>query len=75
MRYTFDDLCRLERTMRSASIGLRAVGVTKETKDDLVSLEYILSVVRQAGQTLSQPDATEEDKESAMACFYDGLFR
>lgn len=75
MKFTFDQLCKLEQTMSRASSGLRAVGVDKETAGNLRSLEYILSVVRQSGQTLADPAATEEDKASAMACFYDGLFR
>lgn len=75
MGYTFEQLCRFERTMRSASCGLRQVGVEKQVSEDLRSLEHVLSVVRQAGQTLSNKDAPAEDKESAMACIYDGLFR
>lgn len=72
MRFTHDQLCRLERTMRSASIGIRQLGVSKETADDLRILEYILSVVRQAG---SNDMDIPEDKEAAMACLFDGLFR
>ncbi len=75
MKYTFEDMLRLEGTMRSASCGLRMVGVTKQVEQDLRTLEHILSVVRQSSHTLSDSNATEDDKESAMACFYDGLFR
>lgn len=75
MRFTHDQLCQLERTMTSASNGIRMMGVTKQTADDLRTLEYVMSVVRQAGRTLSNPDAPPEDIEAAMACFYDGLFR
>ena len=72
MKFSFDDLCRLESTMRSASIGLRQVGVTKQVSDDLRSLEYVMSVLRSASHCdMSNP----EDKDAALASVFDGLYR
>lgn len=72
MKFTHDDLCRIERTTRSVSSGLGIAGISKETRNDLQSLEYIMSVIRQAGSTdMSIP----EDKAAAMECLFDGLFR